>query len=143
MAGSLLMLVAGAPSTDVALAVDANVGSAGGGSSTCTLNFNADGTITYGYITGADAAPDPNTNWFTDGTGGALRWIKMTVNSGTVTSGTTGSWLALSSIRTWTQVRSATIGIQTANVTIQIATDAAGVNVVNTWTFTYYANRTS
>lgn len=42
-----------------------------------------------------------------------------TLNSGTLTSGTTGSWLALTADRTWTVDRT-TIGINSAQITVQI-----------------------
>lgn len=44
---------------------------------------------------------------------------RATLNSGAVSSGTTGSWLALSSTQTWTVTRSV-VGTSTANLTIEI-----------------------
>ena len=42
-----------------------------------------------------------------------------TLDSGTLTSGTTGSWLALSSTRTWT-LQQTVVGTNNAQITIQI-----------------------
>jgi hypothetical protein len=44
--------------------------------------------------------------------------VKATLNSGALTTGTTGSWLALSSTREWTVETS--IGVVDANLTIEI-----------------------
>ena len=44
---------------------------------------------------------------------------KITMTSGTLTSGTTGSWLALSSTRTWTLNRNI-VGTSTAQGTLEI-----------------------
>lgn len=44
---------------------------------------------------------------------------KATVTSGSISSGTTGSWLALSTTRTWTVSR-ATVGISSATMTVEI-----------------------
>lgn len=48
-----------------------------------------------------------------------------TLNSGTLTSGTTGSWLALTSNRTWT--RHSGGGLQTAEITVQIRKIGTGL----------------
>lgn len=44
--------------------------------------------------------------------------VRATLTSGSVSSGTTGSWLALSTTREWT--RGPTIGFSHANLTIEI-----------------------
>lgn len=70
---------------------------------------------------------------------GAGYWVRMTVNSGTTPSGSsTGSWLSLATARTWTLTRTS-VGTTTANVTVAIATDSGGSNVVATRTFTMTA----
>ena len=59
--------------------------------------------------------------WNTSTTAGSGYEVKATLNSGSLTSGTTGSWLALSSNRTWTVTDTTQDDIaQTATLTIQI-----------------------
>lgn len=67
---------------------------------------------------------------------GSSYWCRLTVNSGAVngSSASTGVVLALTSLRTWECVRS-TAGIQGANVTLQIFSDAGGSTVVASATF--------
>jgi hypothetical protein len=65
---------------------------------------------------------------------GASYWIRCTVNSGSVTGSATGSWLQLNSVRSWGITRTV-IGTATANLTIAIASDAAGANILASDTF--------
>lgn len=51
---------------------------------------------------------------------------RATLNSGSLGSGTTGSWLALSSTRTWA-VATSSPGTQSANLTIEIRLASTGV----------------
>lgn len=46
--------------------------------------------------------------------------VFATLNSGALTSGTTGSWLNLGTTRSWNVTRSGVVGISTANLTIQV-----------------------
>lgn len=72
-------------------------------------------------------------------TTGSLFEVRLTVNSGSVSIGTTGSWLSLSSSHGWTQSRSA-VGVQTANVTLEIRKASSGT-VLASKTFTFEAER--
>lgn len=140
MSGALCMVLGDGGGVDVTIAADTIGSTTISGTSTLTINFNSDGTITYSFVVSTgDAAL--NSRWFTDGNGSGIRWVRMTVNSGTVTTGTTGTILALTSNRTWTQQRT-TLGQQTANVTMQIYSDAAGTNLVQSAAWTIYAERT-
>jgi hypothetical protein len=64
--------------------------------------------------------------------------VRATLNSGTLTSGTTGSWLALSTTREWTVERTLN-GISSANLTIEIR---RGTTVLDSATVTLTAERT-
>lgn len=60
-----------------------------------------------------------------------------TLNSGTLTSGTTGSWLALTADRTWT-VDQTVVGIKQAQITVQIRLIGTAT-VLDTAVITFYA----
>lgn len=70
-------------------------------------------------------------NWITPTTGSTTHYVRATLTSGTFTSGTTGTWLALTSNRSWrTAFTSNSPGSKVTIATFEIATDAAGTNVV-------------
>lgn len=137
MSGASVMVSDGGG--DVALVADTIGSRSTSATSTLTINFNTDGTITYSFIIATDDSAS-NSRWFSSDGAGASRWVRMTVNSGTVTSGTTGTILALTSNRTWTQSRT-TLGTQTANVTMEIFADAAGTILISSAAWTIYATR--
>lgn len=100
----------------------------------CSVSFNSDGTASRDGL-GAPVA----FNWFSGApaTGiGNGYWIRLQVNSGNApTSGSSvGSILQLSATRSWTLTRTM-IGTLSGNYTIQIFTDAGGVNMVSSTTF--------
>lgn len=64
--------------------------------------------------------------------------VRATLNSGTLTSGTTGSWLALSTTPEWTVERTLN-GISSASLTIEIR---RGTTVLDSATVTLTAERT-
>lgn len=62
-------------------------------------------------------------------------WVKATVNSGTLTTGTTGSWISLATADTaWTILQS-TAGVKSANVTLELSSDDAGATIVGSGDF--------
>jgi hypothetical protein len=69
---------------------------------------------------------------------GANYQARATVNTGTLSSGTTGAWTALSSTQTWTVTR-ATIGSKACNFTVEIRATSSGV-VLDTVTIDLSAN---
>lgn len=72
-----------------------------------------------------------NYNWITPTTGSTTYYVRATLTSGTFTSGTTGTWLALTSNRSWrTAYTSNSPGNKKTTATFEIATDSAGTNVV-------------
>lgn len=70
----------------------------------------------------------------------AQRYAYMTVNSGSLTSGTTGSAVAISTSPQWT-ISQGSVGTNSANVTLQIR-DAGGT-VLDEKTFDIEAERTA
>lgn len=79
---------------------------------TASYSLENDGDIA---VNGAD-----DGDWITPkAAAGADYECRATVLSGSFTSGTFGSWLALNTTRTWTLVRS-TIGTSTASMTLEI-----------------------
>jgi hypothetical protein len=107
---------------------------AAGITSTASLTFRADGSVTYTASPTDQTAPG-TPQWYAPvgGTPGNAFWIRAT-NTGNALSGgdVVGSWLALSANRTWTMSKTTTIN--TATLKIEIATDAAGTNIVFTST---------
>lgn len=93
------------------------------------MQFNTDGSCTLIGSLGT------NPNWYTPTTGsiGNSHWVRATVLTGSITSGTTGSWLQLSSARSWSRL-TGTLGVSGATVLIEIATDSGGTNIVSTGT---------
>ena len=59
-------------------------------------------------------------NWVVPAGAASIFEVFATITSGTVTTGTTGSWLALSSTRSWTKTRSGTAGISQVFLAMQI-----------------------
>ena len=67
--------------------------------------------------------------WITPTTGASTHYVRATLTSGTFTTGTTGSWLALTTDREWTTLVN-TSGTKSTTATFEIATDSGGTNVV-------------
>jgi hypothetical protein len=100
---------------------------------TAGWRFNNDGTVSKRL----QATFTTDHNWFRPpgGTPGGSYWARLTVNSGTGPSGSAvGSWIAISSVPQWTLSRS-TNGTTTGTYTIQIASDAAGANILASGTY--------
>lgn len=66
------------------------------------------------------ATGQPTTFWVAPQVGMELFEVRATLNSGALSAGTTGTWLALNSIREWACAQTEVQGIQSANLTIQI-----------------------
>ncbi len=94
---------------------------------TCTLNVLANGGYTVdGLATGSIASGF----WRTGGGTGSDYWIRWTNTSGTLSSGTAGSWLSLASNRAFGVTFTSPNGSKTCVGTVEIATDSGGANVV-------------
>lgn len=78
--------------------------------------------------------------WLRDGVSSSYE-VRATLTSGTLSAGTTGSWLSCSTDRSWTVTRGA-FGIETAVVLIEIR-DAGSGTVRDSATITISAERES
>lgn len=90
-----------------------------GASASSTYNLVNDGTATYSTL-GGGSGSFPG-EWVSPANSGnaALYEARATLTSGTFTSGTAGSWLALSSTRSW-NVTQGSAGTKTAVFTLEI-----------------------
>lgn len=136
MAGALLMVSAtgawislvGATIQDVDGVAPYNAG--------ISLVLNSDGTVDYlrniqadsfeaqDWISPASEAPGPYS-------------VRATVLSGSLSSGTTGSWLALTSNRSWSRTRTS-VGTSSCQLQLEISPNG-GTTVIKTVTFTLNA----
>ena len=107
-----------------------------GASSTASITFNSNGTVssvgnvatyTTDWIDPTSAAPDDYE-------------IRATLSSGTMTSGTFGSWLALTSNRTWSKTQF-TVGSSSAQVLFEIRKGSG--SVLDSGTITFNVERIS
>lgn len=109
----------------------------GGTQATASFSINADGSCG-----GADTF-SPGS-WITPvgGSYGGSYWVKVDITSGSVTTGTTGSRVALTSGATWTVVTtgSGLVRFKTATGTIEIWDAAAAGNLKASGTFSLTAN---
>lgn len=103
---------------------------------TAGVTFNTDGSISFN-----GSGPAADTNWWrpTATSIGASYWVRATVNSGTLSTGTSGSWLQLNAARSWTK-SSTGAGVLTCNITLQVASDSGGANIVSSGTYTLSAD---
>ena len=116
-----------------------SVSSVGSGSQTATYTLESDGDVVTATTPGGsiDAGDwiDPKASAPSD------YEVQATLNAGTLTSGTTGSWLALSSNRTWT-LQQVVVGTATqVSLTIEIR-KGSGATLASA-TVTLDAERTS
>lgn len=86
---------------------------------TATIIYELDGTITTLRQQGADNV-DTLGDWISPLSSAPGNYeIRATLNSGSLTSGTTGTWQALSTDRAWSVSREVS-GTSSANLTIEI-----------------------
>lgn len=100
----------------------------------CTITFSSAGTWS--------AVPSASGTWKTGSGTGADYWIRWTTTAGTLTTGTAGTWQQLSTNRTFGRNRTI-LGIVSCTGTVEIATDAAGTNIIATGTIVLEAEVTS
>jgi hypothetical protein len=78
--------------------------------------------------------------WLTAGDSSSNYWVRWTNTSGTLSSGTAGSWLQLSSTREFSvEYTTDADGSKTCTGTLEIAADAAGATILATATITLNA----
>ena len=115
------------------------VSSVGAGSQTATYTLESDGDVVRATtpLGSSDIGDwiDPKASAPSD------YEVQATLNSGTLTSGTTGSWLALTSNRSWTLTRATVGAADQVNLTIEIR-KGSGATLASA-TVTLDAERTS
>lgn len=104
-----------------------------GGTASATFTLQSDGVAAFSKSPGSSGT---YTDEFIPGSpitaSGADYWARMTLISGVNPSGTMGSWVQLSSDRSW--VLSVTNDAQNSTMTCEIAADAAGATIVTSAT---------
>jgi hypothetical protein len=123
----------------------------GGGTGTVSIsNVNAEDTAespasaSLSYALNSDGSSNEGGTagtWLIGSTSGSLYEARATVSSGSLSSGTTGSWLALSSNRAWRVTRSS-LGTSTCTFLVEIR-DAATQTAQDSATITLAASVTS
>lgn len=111
------------------LGLDPSHSVASPGTATATYSLTSAGLET--------ATGSSNNTWLLAGSAADYD-VRLTINSGTLTSGTSGSWLNLGTTRTWTLQRSGAIGISTTNTTVEIRS-ASTLTVLATATVIFTA----
>ena len=105
--------------------------------------------VTAGYRVNSDGFDYQNINgtytsltqWVTPSSAGGNYYVKATVSSGSITTGTIGYWVATSGNPTWTVVRGGpTPGINTCVLSMEVSATSGGT-VLDTWTVTLEAER--
>lgn len=108
------------------------------GPAVASIQLNTNGTIT----TSADSSNITGGWYSSTSTGiGSSYWVRATTSSGTGT-GTTGSWLQLSTARVWS-VSASVGGFQQWIIKLEFATDSAGTNIVASNMVNLYAQKDS
>jgi hypothetical protein len=136
---SILLAAFGAIGGDRISLSGVAVSSTGAGTQTATYTLESDGDVVTATTGGGsvDAGDwiDPKANAPSD------YEVRATLNSGTLSTGTTGSWLALTSNRSWTLQR-VTVGVaDQVDMTIEIR-KGSGATLASA-TVTLDAERTS
>lgn len=137
MSALLLLAAVGAP--DPVDLVDSNVGDTEGSPTvaSCTITVNRDGSVSF-----AGNTSDAGYDWYIPGSGGTPGdnyEVKLDVDSGDApTTGTTGSWLALTANRSWIWTTGAGPASLSAGCTLSIRNASTGV-VADTCTLTVLA----
>lgn len=130
-------------SSFIGVGVVANTGTSfgyrdGAGGVGSQVVFNSDGSILRNMIAGTDDTSSGSTAWLAAvaSGNGTPYWLRATLTGGTLWAGTTGVWLQCSVNRTFQVYRSA-LGLSVANISVDFATDAAGVNIVSSGNLWY------
>ncbi len=101
---------------------------------TAGLQLNASGELEYASPAGVfSTAGTPPNEWLVQP--GIDYFVRATLNSGTLTTGTVDIFEALAVSRSWTVVETVAGNIAAANITLEIASAASGVPIVQTATF--------
>ena len=136
---SILLAAFGAMGGDKISLSGVSVSSVGAGTQTATYTLESDGDVMSATTDGGSV---DQGDWISPKASAPSDYeVQATLNAGTLTSGTTGSWLALSSNRSWTLGR-VTVGVAT-QVTLTIEIRKGSGAVLASATVTLDAERTS
>lgn len=116
--------------------IDVNVTAAGVPSQSAGYRINTNG-FDYQVINGVDTLIN---QWVTPSSAGGNYEVFATIVSGSVSSGTTGSWVATSGSPLWTRVAAIVGTINTVILSMQVRATGTGT-VLDTWTVTLEAER--
>ena len=106
---------------------------------TAGVYLKSDG-VEYAYAANG-TAEGTSLGSYVSGLSTSALWARATVISGTLTSGTTGSWLGLGTSRGWYVTREGTnYGESIVVLNIEVATDSGGSNVIDTAQYTLTAS---
>lgn len=138
MSGIQMMLLGGVSEPGTAAFTNFNDGdSSEGGSAGMTYSIVSDGNVTYDKLNAGGATYE---QWLTPAIGADQYEVFATLNTGTLTSGTTGSWLNLGTTRSWNVSRD-TVGGRFANMTMDVRRVGTST-VLDTWTVSISATVT-
>ena len=115
---------------------DASVTAAGVPSQSAGYRINTNGFV-YQVVNGVDTSLG---QWVTPSSAGGNYEVFATIVSGSVSSGTTGSWVATSGSPLWTRVAAISGTINTVVLSMQVRATGTGT-VLDTWTVTLEAER--
>jgi hypothetical protein len=115
---------------------DAVVTAAGVPSQSAGYRINTNGFV-YQVVNGVDTSLG---QWVTPSSAGGNYEVFATVTSGSVSSGTTGSWVATSGSPLWTRVAAISGTINTVVLSMQVRA-VSTTTVLDTWTVTLEAER--
>lgn len=103
-----------------------------GNSAIAQIAFGSDGSISWTATPGDGGTAAGDTQWYepvTTGIGSSF-WIRFTATSGTLTTNTASTFTSLATAQSCD--KSALNGALTVTVTVEIATDSGGSNIVYT-----------
>lgn len=135
MSGIHMALLGAAGVPDVVDFTDDNVIASGSGAQSAGYRIDADGFV-YQVVNGVSTIL---YQWVIPSTASGNYEVFATVTSGSVSSGTTGSWVATSTSPLWTRARP-TPGISIVDLSMQVRAVGSGT-VLDTWTVTLEAER--
>jgi hypothetical protein len=111
-----------------------------GGVATATVAYQLNSSGKEQYRLGTSGGFTDIGNWVVPNGAASQYEVRATLTSGTFTSGTAGSWLALTSTRTWT-TQQVSLGSKTTSATIEIR-NATTLAIVATGSITLLADNT-
>jgi hypothetical protein len=136
---SILLAAFGAIGGDKIQLSGVAVSSAGAGTQTATYTLESDGDVMSATTDGGSV---DEGDWIDPKASAPSNYeVQATLNAGTLTTGTTGSWLALSSNRSWTLGRVTVGAADQVELTIEIR-KGSGATLASA-TVTLDAERTS